>query len=51
VSQQSSLWALSAIRVGDKVVAAVAKCSFAQPEREKFERKFVELVRSLHAGD
>ncbi len=51
VSEQQSLWALSAIRVGDKTVAARAKCSFAQEDREQFERKFVVLVRSLRAAE
>ena len=51
VSEQSALWALSAIRIGDKVVAARAKCSFTQEDREQFERKFVVLVRSLRAAE
>jgi hypothetical protein len=51
VSEQSALWALSAIRIGDKIVAARAKCSFTQEDREQFERKFVVLVRSLRAAE
>lgn len=51
VSEQSALWAISAIRVGDKVVAARAKCSFTQEDREQFERKFVVLVRSLRSAE
>jgi len=51
VSEQTVLWALSAIRVGDKVVAARAKCAFAQEDREHFERRFVVLVRSLRAAE
>lgn len=50
VSEQTALWALSAIRIDDKVVAARAKCSFAEEDRERFERKFVVLVRSLRAA-
>jgi len=50
VSERSSLWVVSAIRIGDKIVTACAKCAFTQDEREQFERKFVALVRSLHAG-
>ena len=51
VSQRSALWAVSAIRVGKKLVVASATCSFTPAEREKFERKFVVLVRSLRAGE
>jgi hypothetical protein len=50
VSEKISLWVLSAIRIGDKIVTARAKCAFTQEDREQFERKFVVLVRSLHAG-
>ena len=50
VSERSSLWVVSAIRIGDKIVTACAKCAFTQDEREQFERKFVVLVRSLRAG-
>lgn len=48
-SRQGRLWAISAIRVGDKTVAASASCLFTEDERREFERKFVELVKSLKA--
>jgi hypothetical protein len=48
-SEMSRLWAISAIKVGDKIVAACAKCPFTAEDREQFERKFVVLVRSLRA--
>jgi hypothetical protein len=51
VSQRSSLWVVSAIRLGEKIVVASATCSFTPAEREKFERKLVVLVRSLRAGE
>jgi hypothetical protein len=50
VSGVARLWAISAIRIGDKTVVACAKCLFTEEDREQFERKFVVLVRSLHAG-
>ena len=51
VSEQSALWAVSAIKVGEKVVVAIAKCAFTHADREQFERRFVVLVRSLRAGE
>ena len=49
-SSVSRLWAISAIKIGDKTVVACAKCLYSQDDREQFERKFVVLVRSLRAG-
>jgi hypothetical protein len=46
----SRLWAISAIKVGEKTIVACAKCLFSQDDREQFERKFVVLVRSLRGG-
>jgi hypothetical protein len=48
-SEMMRLWAISAIKIGDKTVVACAKCPFTTDDRELFERKFVMLVRSLRA--
>ena len=48
-TEVSRLWAISALRIGDKTVVACAKCSFTLEDRELYERKFVVLVRSLRA--
>ena len=48
-SEMIRLWAISAIKIGDKTVVACAKCPFTTDDREQFERKFVMLVRSLRA--
>lgn len=50
LDKSSRLWAVSAIRIGDKTVVAVAKCFFSEEDRKQFERKFVVLVKSLRAG-
>ena len=44
----SWLIALSAIRVGDKVVGVHARCSWEQ--RQMFEPKFIQIVGSLRTG-
>jgi len=41
-------YAISAIKVGDKTVAVVAKCEFVQ--RAAFDTKFVQLVKSLRGS-
>ncbi|MCE9562305.1 MAG: hypothetical protein K8U57_09645 [Planctomycetes bacterium] len=41
-------YAISAIKVGDKTVAVVAKCEFKQ--RAAFDTKFVQLVKSLRGS-
>jgi hypothetical protein len=49
-SEQTRLWAISAIAIGDKLVVACAKCLFTTEDREQFERRFVTLVKSLRAN-
>ena len=48
-SDQTRLWAISAISVKKQTVVACARCLFTHDDRELFERKFGVLVRSLHA--
>jgi hypothetical protein len=49
-SEQTRLWAISAITIGDKLVVACARCPFSNEDREQFERRFVVLVKSLRAN-
>ena len=42
------LYAVSAIKVGDKTVAVIAKCQFVS--RAAFDTKFVQLVKSLRGS-
>jgi hypothetical protein len=49
-SEMMHLWAISAIKIGNKTVVACAKCSFSPDDREQFERRFVVLVKSLRGS-